>query len=258
MTELLKVSNCSTWPFQAKHHIWLIWQLYKNPQVSHCIFNIHCAFPLKISSYISSNYRSHPANQCLSFSSSPHLFQHLLIHSSQPPHHLIIIFSLSLTPLSPPADWQCRHAKANWDVAAVTGPLYWLAHLHHPSQCPLKRTLTYTRMLAHTHCLQKWETCPGPWPSKLITLPWWSGPVNLTRPQPWRVKERKPSVSVSARTNVETINKMNRHKVNSSAHLTMEICTASAVFSLFIGGKCLLSQLQCEPLFFILFFNILV
>lgn len=150
MTELPKVPNCSMWPFQAKHHIWLIWQLGKKyPSQSLCLYHPFYFFSL-IPYCILSPYRSPPANQCLSFSSSLHLFPHFPIHSSQPPHHLIIIFSLSLTPLSLPADWQRRHAEVNWDVAAVTGPLYWLAHLHHPSRCPLQHTLANTCTQAHT------------------------------------------------------------------------------------------------------------
>lgn len=123
------------------------WKKY--PSQSLCLYHPFYFFSL-IPYCILSPYRSPPANQRLSFSSSLHLFLHFPIHSSQPPHDLIIIFSLSLTPLSPPADWQCRHAEVNWDVAAVTGPLYWLAHLHHPSRCPLQHTLANTR--THTAC----------------------------------------------------------------------------------------------------------
>lgn len=53
---------------------------------------------------------------------------------------------------------------------------------------------THKQTHAHKHlqCLKLEETCFGPKPSKLITLPWWSGPVNLTRLQCWRETERIP------------------------------------------------------------------
>lgn len=207
MSEILKVSLssvtvvCDLFRQSTKSDWYDNWNK-KNTQVSHCIFIHFTLFSQSHTVY------HHPIDLPLPISLCPslHLFPHFPIHSSQPPNHIIIIFSLSLTRLSPPADRQCRHTEVNWDVAAVTGPLYWLVHLHHPSQCP-HRAQTHTH--THTHCLQQEETCPGPRP-KLITLPWWSGPVNLTRPQPWREKERIPSVSVSTQANVETINKKNR------------------------------------------------
>lgn len=99
----------------------------------------------------------------------------------------------------------------------------------------------HVRTHSHTnaHCLQQERTCPGLRPSKLITLPWWSGPVNLTRLQCWRETERIPYVSVTTCANAETINKMNRHKADSTAQRTMEMCIASSFFfSVFIGGLC--------------------
>lgn len=219
-----------------------------------------------IPSCISSPYRSPPAHQSLS-SSSLHLFPHFPIphpplSTSTSPYHYFV--SLSLSPLHRLRllDWQCRHAEVNWDVAAMTGPLYWFVHLHHPSWCPRRaQTHTYKHTCTHTNTQrsQQEEACPGPRPSKLITLPWWSGPVNLARPQCWRENERIASVSVTTWASVETINKMNRHKAGSAAQWAMEMCIASSAFlSLFIGGNWLLLWLWLPALFFIFFVHVLL
>lgn len=117
-------------------------------------------------------------------SASPCLFS---IQSSQPAYcHIIISHSsFSPLPLSLPADWQSRHAEVNWDVAEMTGSLYWFVHLQHPSQWAHRpRTHTYKAVQTHkpSQRSHREESCPCPQPSKLITLPWWSGPWKFTRP----------------------------------------------------------------------------
>lgn len=248
-TELLKVSSCSMWPFQAKHQVWWISQQEKIPKsVTVSLSSILLSFPNPILHIFSLSISSCPSVPLLFFSS----FVSSLPYSPSTPFNLHIALSLFRLFLSPLhrlrlLDWQCRHAEVNWDVAAMTGPLYWFVHLHHPSWCPRRaQTHTYQHTCTHTNTQrsQQEEACPGPRPSKLITLPWWSGPVNLARPQCWRENERIASVSVTTWASVETINKMNRHKAGSAAQWAMEMCIASSAFlSLFIGGNWLLLRL---------------
>lgn len=265
-TELLKVSSCSMWPFQAKHQVWWISQQAKIPKsVTVSLSSILLSFPNPILHIFSLSISSCPSVPLLFFSS----FVSSLPYSPSTPFNLHIALSLfrlslSLSPLHRLRllDWQCRHAEVNWDVAAMTGPLYWFVHLHHPSWCPCRaQTHTYKHTCTHTNTQrsQQEEACPGPKPSKLITLPWWSGPVNLARPQCWRENERIASVSVTTWASVETINKMNRHKAGSAAQWAMEMCIASSAFlSLFIGGNWLLLWLWLPALFFIFFVHVLL
>lgn len=148
----------------------LIWQLEKQPLSCHFSFFLNFIRPRRWSS------RANFCQQCRFIYSpiwsfpSPHYY-------SSPTH--THTHTQSFAPLSA-AEWQCRHAEENWDVATLTGSLYWLVPFHHPSlwSCrPQKERCTHT----YTLPLQQEEPYPGPGPGKLITSPEWSSEAHKAK-----------------------------------------------------------------------------
>lgn len=143
--------NYSVWPLQAKPKIW-----YDNWKSSHLV-------AILVSSWTSV---LHNTTYVPSFIHPSKLSPPLI--NPPPPTHTHI-FALPLDCQST-AD---RRAKENWDVATLTGSLYWLVPFHHPSQRPCWPKNAH----AHTHSLQQ----EGPRPGKLIKLPEWTSEAHKAK-----------------------------------------------------------------------------
>lgn len=172
------------------HQIWETPQL-EDTKVGHCIYLSSILLSLTPCT-ISSAYWSLSANQSLSsFVSHFPILRSILLPSPSYYHYLHSFF-LSCSVLPRWLTVQTRRGKLG--CSHNDRPFVLICSSSSSIKVSTQASNTHKQTHAHKHlqCLKLEETCFGPKPSKLITLPWWSGPVNLTRLQCWRETERIP------------------------------------------------------------------